>query len=100
MMNHPERYEELISDMWDELMGAKKYAEDALSGQNDRSYSDSMYEMARQEYNHFTNLHQHALALANSWPEGDKMHFIWECDQKRLMKHAAEVKRVIEMYRG
>lgn len=98
-MEHADRYEELISDMWDELMGAKKYAEIALSN-DDRAYSDSMYEMARQEYNHFASLHQHALNLANSWPEGDVMHKVWEHDQRRLMKHAAKVKQVIEMYRG
>lgn len=90
-MEYIERYEELVSDMWDELEGAKKYAKEATRGEH-----STMQELARQEYNHFIVLHTQTLELIKHVPVGDALHHVWRHDQQRLMEHAAKVKGLLD----
>lgn len=91
-----ERYEYLIKRMWAELHDAKDYAR-AAHGCKEHSYADTMMELARQEYSHFSALHSLVEKMAATWESDHALHIVWKHDRQRLVEHAAHVKKIMEI---
>lgn len=90
-----ERYEHLIKRMWAELHDAKDYVKAAMSCK-DHAYVDTMMELARQEYSHFSALHALTEKMTSAWEKDDVMHVVWQHDRERLVEHAARVKMMMD----
>ena len=91
---------QLVEDMWDELDGAKHYAEQAMAHKGMNSAGASTYaEMARQELVHFDNLHKMAVQeLSNHAGEEHKAAaLVWSWEHEKMMRRAAKIRAMLDM---
>ena len=83
---------------WQELKAVElcgRYVKAAMSCK-DHAYVDTMMELARQEYSHFSALHALTEKMTSAWEKDDVMHVVWQHDRERLVEHAARVKMMME----
>lgn len=93
-----EELKKLTEDMWDELHGAKHYAEHALKLKDVDAARSNMYaNMSRQELEHYDTLHK--MAVKHVAAHGDdhtaKMVWDWECG--KLHDKLTKIKVMLEM---
>ena len=92
-----------IEDMWDELNGAKHYAQCAMKHKTDISRSNMYAEMARQELSHFDNLHKSGAKMieahAAGYADGQTLKAVWEFETDRLMDKAVKIRTMLDMAR-
>lgn len=95
-----DRMKKLVEDMWDELDGAKHYAEQAMAHKGMNSAGASMYaEMARQELAHFENLHKMAVQelSAHTGEDHKAVSMIWDWEHDKMMRRAAKIRAMLDM---
>ncbi len=96
-VNHIKKYDDLVEEIYDEIMGAQQYAKHAMKFKaDDRPLSEMYHNMARQEYNHAVTLMEHAPKVAMM---DDTLKLMWERDSERMVKWMADVKSTLDMLR-
>ena len=94
---------ELIDD---ELQGAEEYAKWALKLREDNpGLANAFHDIATQEMNHVNILHEQVVRIIKMHREKNgeppaAMMAVYDYLHKKQIEEAAEVKRLLEMYRG
>ena len=90
----------LVEDMWEELEGAKHYAEMAVANKGIDGIKTGVYgDMAKQELTHFENLHKLAVQELNSH-KGEEHHaaqMVWDWEHGKMMRRAAKIRAMLDM---
>lgn len=96
-----------ISEMIDdELQGAEEYAEWALKLREENpGLANAFYDIANQEMNHVNILHEQVVRIIKMHREKNgeppaAMMAVYDYLHKKQIEEAAEVRRLLEMYRG
>lgn len=97
---------DLVEMIDDELEGAEEYAKSAIHYKSEMpNLADAFYEIANQEMRHVNILHDQVVAIIKKHREehGEPpaaMLSIWEWQHKKHIEESAEVRRLLDMYRG
>lgn len=92
----------IVGDMWDELHGAKHYAEHAMKLKATDPTKANMYsEMARQELAHFESLHKMGQRMVDGQHGDDHEMYkhIWDFETDRVLEKAAKIRTMLDMAR-
>jgi len=96
-MDYMEHIQNTVDDAWDELHGAKHYAEVAGSMKGHDANATRMFsEMAKQELQHAENLEDAASKIASS-SNDETIKKMWNWMWKRLEDKKAEIMAKINM---
>lgn len=96
---------DLVEEIYEELEGAREYAENALRLRDkDKSLSEMYLGMAKEELGHMNRLHDQIVRIISEYrikngeaPRG--MEEIYEWQHKKIIQCSAEVKVLIESYK-
>lgn len=96
---------DLVEEIYEEIDGARKYAENALRLKDkDKSLSEMYIGMAKEELGHMNRLHDQVVRIISEYrvssgevPKG--MEEIYEWQHQKIIKCSAEVKVLIEGYK-
>ncbi len=95
----------LVEMIEDELEGAEEYAKEANHYKTENAgLSNTFYEIAQQEMKHVSMLHDQVAAIIKRHREDHgeppaAMMAVWEWEHEKHIEEAAEVRRLLEMYR-
>lgn len=97
MAVHMKRYDDIVDEIYDEIMGAQQYAKKAVMFHTeDRTLSEMYHSMARQEYGHANTLIDAATRLSMT---DETLRIMWERDHERMVKWMADVRSTLDMLR-
>lgn len=96
---------DLIEEIYEELDGARGYAENALKLKDkDKSLSEMYISMAKEELGHMNRLHDQIVRIISEYrikngeaPKG--MEEIYEWQHQKIIQCSAEIKVLIESYK-
>lgn len=94
---------QLTHDIWDELMGARHYAELSMKHRDTDATAAHMYaDMARAEMGHAENLMKEAdrtvsAHKAKNMEHGKMLELVWNWEKDKLHDHFAKTKSLVEM---
>lgn len=97
---------EVIRNIYDELEDAEKYAKAAVRVKTAQPELASVYyRLANEEMGHMETLHKQATEMIEAVKRTGRevpveMRVIWEWEHEKMMDEAADVKRMLEMYKG
>ena len=97
------RIKNLADEIKDELCSAKEYAEEYLTykAKNDSEWAKRYYDMAQQELQHASNIHDRVVAeieeLRKTYTPPQEMLDKWDSDHKKYIEKAAWVKQMLGM---
>ena len=95
---------ELAEQMWDEVCGAREYAEKALHYRYERPELAATYHaMAKDEYRHMDGLHKEAVEIIRAVKESGvnyppAMQKRWDDEHARIIDEAAVAKQYIDLW--
>ena len=89
----------------EEQCDAKKYAKLALEYAGiDRALGDMYHELARQEQEHASIQHEHAVRLIGEFTRSGKavpeaMQAVWDWEHEHMIEEEIEISKMIDMYK-
>ena len=97
---------EIIGDIGESLENAECYAKEAVKHKEQFPALASTYaRIAQDELNHVDMLHRHAVEMIESkersWAEVPaSMRDVWEWEHEKQIDEAADVRRLLDMYKA
>lgn len=97
---------EVIRNIYDELEDAEKYAKAAVRVRMTQPELAAVYyRLANEELGHMETLHKQAAEMIEAVKRTGRevpveMRVIWEWEHEKMMDETADVRRLLEMYKG